>query len=97
MIEGIMLVLLAASVGLNIWQFTWKTELRDMIQQGVDKAERTKNGWVKLPLNDVMRLGFSCRHGGFSWPERPWRDPKELRRKGGPHPATLSPAQRENL
>lgn len=97
MIEGVLAFALAMSVGLNVWQLTRWSELRELIQTGVDKAERTKNGWVKLPLNDVLRLGFSCRHGGFAWPDRLWRDPKELRRKGGPHPAVLSPANRRNL
>jgi hypothetical protein len=89
--------LLLGSLILNIYQLTHWTELKELVQQGVDKAERTKNGWVKMPLNEVMKLGFACRHGGYAWPERPWRDPKELRRKEGPHPATLRPSQREKL
>lgn len=96
MTEALVLAL-ALSIAANLWQFTRWSAIRELIQEGVDKAERTKNGWVKLPLNEVLRFGFSCRHGGYTWPERPWRDPKELNRKPGPHPAVLTPANRRNL
>jgi hypothetical protein len=89
--EMILLIALAVSIFGNLFFITRNLDMRNAIQAAVDKAEIEHREFIRIPFNQALSWGFSARHGIF-------RDPKEFNRKpGGPHPATLSAANRRSL
>ena len=98
MMEYVLTALLTVSLGANIFLVVSLTKLRELVQTGLDLAAKARTTRVRLPIPDVLALGFQPRNGmQFSEDAGVFRDPSEFRRKPGPHPATLSPAQRRNL
>ncbi len=87
--EMMTLYALVLSIAGNLYFFTKNERLRRVIQAAVDKAERDRAEMVRIPFNQLLKLGFSSRHGFY-------RD-REFNHKPGPHPAVLSAARRRKL
>lgn len=89
--ELMILSALVISLAGNLFLFTRDERIRRVLAVALDKAEKDRAGFVKIPVNQVIAWGFQPRHGL-------WRDPKEFNHKaGGPHPATLRAHRRSKL
>ena len=89
--EMVLLFALALSVFGNFYLFSSTQRLRNVLQAAVDKAEADRVEFAKIPVNQLIEMGFQSRHGL-------WRDPRDFNHKNQTrHPATLSPARRRKL
>jgi len=87
--ETFALIALLVSLFGNFYFFTQNETLRRVVQAAVDKAERDRSEYVRIPFNQLKLMGFSTRHGLY-------RD-REFNHMPGRHPATLSPSRRRKL
>lgn len=91
MVEMILLSALVFAVLGNIWQATSHQRLRNVVMGAVDKASADGVQFAKIPVNQLIEMGFESRHGF-------WIDPKRFNHSNQTrHPATLSPWRRNKL
>ena len=86
--EMMLFAALVISLVGNLYLFTRDERRRRVIQAAVDKAERDRCEYVRIPFNQARELGFATTHG-------PYRTFKH--KPGGPHPATLRAHRRSKL
>lgn len=88
--EMMFLSALVISLVGNLYLLVRNEEVRRVMQAAVDKAERDRAEYVRIPFNQAISLGFGVRHGLYR--------AKDFKHKaGGPHPATLSAHRRSKL
>jgi len=63
---------------------------QNLMMQGLEKADRDRSDWVRIPYNQVVEVfGIEARHG--------LRRDRLRRNEGLKHPALMSPARRRKL
>lgn len=67
-------------------------EARRLIQKYLDKAEVDRCMMVRIPVNEVLKIGYTGNLGVYSGEVKEVELPDFDR-----HPATLTPARREKL
>ena len=91
MFEGILLLLLALAIGTSMHLFVKERRIHNVLQSALDKADMDRTEFAKIPVNQLILLGFNSRYEIFRT-SKEFNHTMQVR-----HPAVMSAARRRKL